>query len=304
MRPILKKAIPEVESSFIVRTDSGLKMINNWHYHAECELLYIKRSGGVWLVGDYKGHFESEDIILLGPGVPHSFKHDDKYIVDKEPEQGKAFVALFSPDIFGDSFLNLPESKEIKCLLDLSKRGIKIKGSTKKDVGQMMEEIMNAQKGRKLISLLNILQVITERGEYDLLATEGYSCQMERNSNNRLNLVIEYTYYNYQKQITIEEVASLVNMSVHSFCRFFKEKTKKTYIQFLMEVRIGQACKFLIEEDMHSAEVGYICGYNSISHFNHQFKIMKNKSPLEFKKSYISLLGARVNDEVSKKLIA
>ncbi len=81
-------------------------------------------------------------------------------------------------------------------------------------------------------------------------------------------------------------------MSIHSFCRFFKEKTKKTYVQFLTEVRIGQACKLLIDDDMHAAEVGYVCGYNNISHFNHQFKIIKNKSPLEFKRSYLNLLNA------------
>ncbi|MGY3052992.1 AraC-like DNA-binding protein [Pedobacter sp. UYEF25] len=293
MRPTLRKAIPEVENSFIVREDSGLKMINNWHFHTECELLYIKKSKGTWFVGDYKGQFESGDVIFLGSEVPHSYKHEDKYVDDKEAERGQALVTLFSPEIFGDSFLNLPESKEIKNLLELSKRGIKIKGGSKTEVAQMMEDIQSAQKGRKLISLLNILQIIVERGEYELLASEGYSGPTERMNNSRLDLIIRYTYYNYQKQITIEDVASMVSMSVHSFCRFFKEKTNKTYIQFLMEVRIGQACKFLIEDDMHCAEVGYICGYNSISHFNHQFKVMKNKSPLAFKKSYLNILRDR-----------
>ena len=300
MKPILRKAIPEVESSFIVRKDCGQKMINNWHYHSECELVYIKRSVGTWLVGDYNGAFESGDIIFLGGGIPHSYQHEEKYIIDKEFEEGEALVTLFSPEIFGDSFLNLPESKEIKGLLELSKRGLKMKGNAKREIGGMMEEIVNAKSGKRLITLLNILQLITEQNEYELLATEGYSCQTEKINNDRLNIIIDYTYVNYQRQITIEDVASLVNMSVHSFCRFFKDKTKKTYIQFLMEVRIGQACKFLIEEDMHSAEVGYICGYNSISHFNHQFKTIKNKSPLEFKKNYLNLLNERQQAEPLK----
>lgn len=295
MKPILRKAIPQVESSFIVRKDSGCKMRNPWHYHAECELVYFKKSMGTWLVGDYSGKFESGDIILLGGGIPHSYQHEEKYVAEKGDSDGEALITLFSPNIFGDSFLNLPESKDIKDLLELSKRGIKITGDSKEQLSLMMEEIVDAQKGRKLITLLTILQIITEKNDYELLATEGYSGQNKRIDNNRLDLVIDYTYFNYQKQITVEEVANLVNMSVHSFCRFFKEKTKKTYIQFLMEVRIGQACKFLIEEDMSSAEVGYICGYNNISHFNHQFKLMKNKSPLEFKKSYFNSLRENEN---------
>ncbi len=292
MKPTLRKAIPEVESSFVVRKDIGPKMKNNWHYHDECELLYIKKSTGVWLIGDYKGNFESGDVILLGSGTPHSYRHEDKYVREEETEQGVALVTLFSPGIFGESFLNLPESKEIKNLLELSKRGLKMKGTVRKDIGKIMEEIQQAEKGRKLINLLNILQIITEKREYQILATEGYSCTIEKVNTERLSLIMEYTYYNYHKQITIEEIASLINMSIHSFCRFFKEKTRKTYMQFLMEVRIGQACKLLIDDDMHSAEVGYNCGYNSISHFNHQFKIVKNKSPLEFKRSYLNLLNA------------
>ncbi|MEJ7736408.1 MAG: AraC family transcriptional regulator [Chitinophagaceae bacterium] len=291
MKPTLRKAIPEVESSFVVRRDIGPNMKNNWHYHAECELLCIKKSFGTWLIGDYKGSFESGDIILLGSGTPHSYRHEEKYIKGEVCQQGEALVTLFSPEIFGDAFINLPESKEIKSLLELSKRGLKMTGNTKKNVGVLMEEIQQAEKGRKLINLLTILQLITEQNEYEILATEGYACPMEKINNDRISLIIQYTYYNYHKQITIEKIASMVNMSTHSFCRFFKEKTKKTYMQFLMEVRIGQACKLLIDDDMHSAEVGYTCGYNSISHFNHQFKTIKNKSPLEYKKSYMNLLN-------------
>ncbi|HEY5392963.1 MAG TPA: AraC family transcriptional regulator [Hanamia sp.] len=292
MKPILKKSIPEVESSFVVRKDRGVKMKNEWHYHSECELLYIKKSCGIWLIGDYKGHFESGDVILLGAGIAHSFRHENRYITEEETVQGEALVSLFLPELFGESFLNLPEIKEIKNLLEVSKRGIKMKGMTKEKVGVIMEEMLEAGKGRKLINLLNILQLITERNEYEILATEGYSCKNEKINNDRISLIIEYTFYNYHRQITIEEVAALVSMSINSFCRFFKSKTKKTYIQFLMEIRIGQACKLLIEDDMNSAEVGYVCGYNSISHFNHQFKIIKNKSPLEFKRSYLNLLNA------------
>jgi AraC-like DNA-binding protein len=292
MKPTLRKAFPAPESSFVVRKDVGRKMKNDWHYHVECELLFIKRSCGIWLIGDYKDTFKSGDVILLGSGIPHSFRHENKYILEEESEQGEALVTLFLPEIFGERFLSLPESKEIKNLLELSKRGLKMKGTTRKNVGIIMEKILKAEKGRKLVDLLNILQLITEKKEYEILATEGYSCKTEKINNDRLNRIMEFTYYNYHKQITIDEIASLVNMSVQSFCRFFKEKTKKTYIQFLMEVRIGQACKLLIEDDMHSAEVGYTCGYNSISHFNHQFKIIKNKSPMEFKRSYLNLLNA------------
>ena len=291
MRPALRKAIPECESSFVVRRDAGESMENNWHYHAECELLYIRNGCGTWLIGDHEGHFKSGDIILLGPYIPHCFLFERKYLRDGDG-QGEAIVALFRPGILGDAFIDLPESVDIRNVFELCKRGLKMTGATRSEAGGIMGSMQEAGKGRKLINLLTILQSVTERNEYETLASCGYSFAAEKINSNRLNSVIEYTYVNYRKQITVEDVASLTNMSCQSFCRFFKEKTKKTYIRFLTEVRIGQACKLLIEDDMQPGEAGYICGYKSISHFNHQFKIIKNQSPLEFKRNYRSLLSA------------
>ncbi len=291
MKPVLRKSIPECEASFVLRRDVGVSMKNNWHYHPEYELLFIKNSCGSWLIGDYEGPFKSGDVILLGSNIPHSFIHDNIYL-GSAANQGESLVALFEPSILGDTFLNLPESADIKNLLKLSIRGLKLTGSTKDEIGNIMDGWQEVSKGRKLINLLTILQIISEKKEYEILASGGFNPGTEKSSNDRLDTVIEYTYYNYHKQITISEVASLINMGIHTFCRFFKEKTKKTYMQFLMEVRIGQACRLLIEDDMHVGEAGYVCGYNSVSHFNHQFKVIKNKSPLEFKRNYFSLINA------------
>lgn len=290
MKPTLRKAIPGIESSFVVRKDIGSNMINNWHYHAECEFLFINKSNGTWLIGDYIGEFESGDVILLGSGIPHSFIHDDQYVSESNDNPGEAGVALFMPDILGEAFLNLPESSEIRKVLQLANRGLKMKGATRHQLGCIMKDLPEVPKGRKLINLLNMLQIITEEHEYEILASNGYACSLEMTSNDRLTKVLEYTYTHFDEAILLEDVANLVNMATHSFCRFFKEKTGKTYIQFLMEVRIGQACRLLIEEDLQPGEAGYSCGYNSISHFNHQFKLIKNQSPLVFKKNYFNFL--------------
>ncbi len=290
MKPTLRKAVPDPEYSFIIRKDRGESMRNNWHYHPEYELLYIKRSTGIWLVGDYIGHFQSGDIILLGPDLPHSFRHDYKYLMERDAEPGEAIVALFVKELFGSAFLNLPETKGIRHILTLAGKGLKITGKTMETVAGIMERVLYESPGGKLISLLHILQAIAEGNEYEILASNGFTYESDKIDNARINAIFEYTFNNYQNQVTIEEVAALVNIGKHSFCRYFKEKTKKTFIQFLTEVRIGKACRLLIEEDMNAAEVCYSCGYNSISHFNHQFKVIKNKSPLEFKRDYINLL--------------
>jgi AraC-like DNA-binding protein len=119
------------------------------------------------------------------------------------------------------------------------------------------------------------------------LSSKGFIQSPGSPDEERVKLIFEYTLKNYHQKISLDKVATLLHMTRPSFCRFFKNKTKKTYVQFLMEVRIGYACKLLVEDEKNVAEIGYECGYNNISHFNHQFKTITGKKPLEYKKDYL-----------------
>lgn len=291
MKPTLRKSIPQPECSFVIRKDAGRDIRTDWHYHPDYELVLIKRSRGTWLVGDYVGPFKTGDVILMGPDLPHSYRHEKEYLTQRDKGCGEVIATLFLKEILGEPFLSLPEANGIKNVLRLCGRGIKLTGKTKLDAGKILDSMLGTSPGRRLVDLLNILQLISDKKEYDVLASDGYTYKSSGIDNARISAILEYTFNNYQNQITIDEVAALVNMSKYTFSRFFKDKTKKTYIQFLLEVRIGKACRLLIEEDMNIAEVCYSCGYNNISHFNHQFKALKNKSPYEYKQDFISHLA-------------
>lgn len=290
MKPTLRKSLPQPEYSFVFREDVGGNIRTDWHYHPDYELVLIKRSRGTWLVGDYLGQFASGDVILMGPNLPHSYRHEQQYLQGNNKRPGEVIAALFLKEVLGTEFLQLPEMVGIRNILLLSERGLKLTGKTKRKIALKMENIQNASPGRRLIDLLTILQCIADSDEYELLASRGFRHEAHSTDNDRISAILEYTFNNYHRQITIEDVAELVHMGKHSFCRFFKERTKKTYIRFLMEVRIGKACRLLIEEDISVAEICYLCGYNTISHFNHQFKTIKMKSPNEYKQDYQSLL--------------
>lgn len=287
MKPALRKVTPNPESSFIVRRDHGKGMRNNWHYHPEFELLYIKRSSGTWLVGDYIGHFKSGDVVLIGSNLPHSFRHEYEYVEERDNQPGEAIVVLFLKDILGPPFLSLPEAKEISNLLTLAGRGLKVNRKAKAEVADMIDKMQYATPGKKLIILLTALNLIGESKEYTALSSQGFTYNPNEKDNDRLNTIFEYTYSNFSGKISLEEVASLLNMTKYSFCRYFKSKTRKTYIQFLMEVRIGQACRLLVEEDLTVTEVCYSCGYNNISHFYNQFIAITGKKPLQYKRNYL-----------------
>ena len=285
MKAVLKKVTPTTESSFNIHTDVGKNMLSAWHFHSECELLLIQKSSGTCLIGDYIGPFESDEVFLFGSNLPHTFIHDNEFM--QEGREGHSIVILFQKEFLGADFFNLPEIKEIGKLLILAKQGLRLFGDTRKKVTKLMKKTLDATPGKKLITLLTSLQLISETKEYEIISSYGFTCPDSLADNKRINIVFEFTFKNYNNKITLEEVAALLKMPKHSFCRYFKSKTNKTYIQFLMEVRIGQACKLLVEEDLNVKEVGYSCGYNNTSNFYHQFKTIMKKNPFEYKRNYL-----------------
>ncbi|MFA6087553.1 AraC family transcriptional regulator [Mucilaginibacter sp.] len=287
MKATLKKATPNPEQSFNIHKDTGHGMLSPWHYHPECELLLIKRSCGTCLIGDHVGPFKHGDLFLFGPNLPHTFRHEKKYMERVDEKRGETVVILFENNTWGDAFLSLPEISPIFKLLNTSKLGLRIKGETRKKVARIADDMLNDCPSRKLINLLSALEIITATKEYDFISSNGFNPGINSVDQGRINTIFEYTFNNFHKKIALVDVAQAINMSKHSFCRYFKLKTKKTYIQFLMEVRIGHACRLLVEEEYNMAEIGYACGYNNISHFYHQFKTLTKKNPLDYRHHYL-----------------
>ncbi|MGC4036690.1 MAG: AraC family transcriptional regulator [Chitinophagaceae bacterium] len=287
MKAVLRQITATPDHSFLIRKDCGESMINDWHYHPEIEFLYIKKSAGTWLIGDHISHFQSGDVILIGPDLPHCFRHEKEYVNKRSKRQGETICIKFLPGIFGDTFFEMPETRAIKSLLSKSNKGLRLTGKPKATIAKMMDKIAEATPGRRLLVLLSMLEEIAETKEYNELSSKGFMQTSADPDKERIKTIFDYTFNHYNEKITIDQLASLMNMTRESFCRYFKSKTKKTYIQFLMEVRIGYACRLLVEDEKNVTEISYECGYNNISHFNHQFKIITKKTPLAYKKDFL-----------------
>lgn len=282
MKPVLRQVTHSPEHSFAVRKDVGADMQNTWHYHAEIEFLYIRRSAGTWLIGDHIGHFQSGDVVMTGANLPHCFRHESGYMDD-----GETICVKFLPEILGDHFLQLPEAKSIRTLFSKANTGLQLTGKAKETAAALIETMLTDTPGKKLVHLLLLLQEVSDSRDCIPLSSKGFIQSPGNSDEERIRTIFEYTMKHYHERISLDKVASLLNMTRPSFCRYFKNKTKKTYVEFLMEVRIGYACKLLVEDEKNVAEIGYECGYNNISHFNHQFKSITGKRPLEYKRDYL-----------------
>ncbi len=164
-----------------------------------------------------------------------------------------------------------------------------ILSNTKKEIIAKMKKILQLHGMERLIALLDILHQLGASSEYRLISDPGIIGHNAGDAE-RLNKVFQYALQNYEREIRLEELASLVYMTRTSFCRFFQERTKKSFFSFLANIRLNQACKMLIETNKSVADITYSCGYNNLSNFNRQFKSKYHMNPKAYRQMYSKVI--------------
>lgn len=281
MKPIYFK-IPKTENKAIrVQEEGGNHFYGKLHYHPEFQITLIEKGAGLFYGGTNVVKFEERDLYFIGQDVPHLIKSSEKYYGADSPGI-KGLSIFFSYNSFGDSFFEVPELREIRTLLLNAKKVIKLSRNSESNLEQMMLEMRSATNECRVIQLLKILSQFNNENHEFLNAT-GVSPTLNDKGYDRLNKVINYTFSNYATNILVENVAEKANLSKSQFSRYFKERTGKTYVQFLNEVRIENACALLMKEDLNIEEIGYDVGFQNLSNFNRQFKKIKNSTPSQFR---------------------
>lgn len=281
MKPIFFK-IPKTGNTAIrVQEERGKHFYGKLHYHPEFQITLIEKGTGLFYGGTNAVQFEEGDLYLIGEDVPHLIKSSEKYY-GKDTPGIKGLSIFFSYNSFGNSFFEVPELMEIRNLLLDAKRVIKVNGNLQSYLIQLMQEIRSAKNELRVIQLLKILSQLNIEN-YEFLNETGVSPTLNEKGFERLNKVINYTFSNYASNITVDNVAEKASLSKSQFSRYFKERTGKTYIQFLNEVRIENACALLMKEDINIENIGYDVGFQNLSNFNRQFKNVKSRTPSQFR---------------------
>lgn len=280
----LEKVTLPTHSSFHTGVYNRPYFSGEWHYHPEFELLLITNGSGKRLVGDHGENFKTKDLVLLGGYLPHAWIPDTKYLREDSTENCESIYIQFKKEFFGSHFIEIPEFKGIKRVLNDAKRGIKIKGKHKNIIASYLTEIPNLTAIDQLLKLIKILDLIHLSG-YDILASEDYFKKNSYFKSTRILKVHEFLIENYKKEISVELCATLVNMTIPSFCRFFKNETGYTFTNYLNKIRIDFAKKLLANTNIQIKEISFECGYNSVPYFNKQFKKIEGISPFSFRKS-------------------
>jgi len=288
MKPHLLKVSTGPSQSFSIRQDTVPYINNRWHYHPEVELIHIHEGEGMQFVGDSIKRFTSGDVLLIGANLSHYWRFDDAYFEATPTVAADVRVAHFCENFWGDNFLSLPENSLIQATLHRAKLGLQITGEAGKAVGQLLESSLKAEGTRRIILLLEILNFISTCNQIKELSSMGYKQNHENTEEARINRIYEYSFANFKNRIETEEIAAMAHLSPSSFCRYFKSKTRKTYSQFLIELRVSHACKLIREDRLEMKQVCFESGFNNLTSFHKSFKDITGKSPLLYQKEFFN----------------
>ena len=282
---ILPFKIPKTsQESFRLQEDHETHFYDYLHQHPEVQLTLILRSEGKVIVGDFIGTFKPGDIFLIGPNLPHVFRNDSKYYELSKEGQAHSLTVFFEWQSFGEKFLSLPEMAHLYEFSNFSKRGLFIQEPVKTRISQLMKLMFKKTGMDRLIVLLKILNILSEYKHLEPLASSGIYNDFDEIDGKKLASIYRFTMNEFHRKISLEEVASIAHMTTNSFCRYFKKRTRKSYVDFLTEIRIGQARKLLQQNDLSISQISIEVGFNNLSNFNRKFREVCSITPTEFRK--------------------
>ncbi|MCF6331852.1 MAG: AraC family transcriptional regulator [Draconibacterium sp.] len=282
MEFIYEKIFVPNKRSFITRQ---LKMdpdSDKIHSHKNFELNFITSGSGRRIVGNHISSYTKGDLVLLGPNISHCWEILE---VEKDIEP-ECIVTHFYENIISSDFFNIPELEPVVKLLKDAKNGISFKGQKAEKVGLLLQKMASLSGLELYIELLKVfkhLLLIEERKYLTLPSSLPNAYEKDKD---QVNKIYEYVFQNIQEGIKLKEAAGLVYMEPSSFCRYFKKKTNKTFMDYVKSVRIGIAAKLLAETDKQITQICYESGYNNLANFNHYFKVIMKKTPSEYRKDF------------------
>jgi len=257
-----------------------------WHFHSEFEIVYVLKSSGTRFVADSIEAFNEGDITLIGSNLPHFWKsgNSDGAVGN---DRVNAIVVQFHTDFFRDEINAYPEFYKISELLKRASTGVHFLDPASEKIGKMLKRLLKLNGMERILYFIKLLDFMARTENYRILASNTYLLEDPKVLSRRLDKIMHFIITNYQRKLTLDEVAGKIGMNTAAFSRYFKEKTGKNFIFFVNEMRIGYACKLLIENILPVTQICFECGFNNVSNFNRMFKRQTGYTPGMYQQQFV-----------------
>ena len=295
MKQPLRKDLEPVAASFIVKELVEPHFDPNWHFHPHYQLFLVEEGTGTRFIGDSIKPFGPGDLVFLGPNLPHLWRSDQAYF-SRQPKANEStlttrgIVVYFTGDFLGDAFFGKQEMAPLRQLLDQAHRGLEWTAHTRNRAETALKNLTNQAPGfERVISLLTLLNDLARAMDYRYLTSPGYTNTVKQTEKDRMQLVHDYVLGHFPDDLSLDAIADLAGMTSPAFCRYFKARANKTFSEFVSEVRIGHACKLLMNSKLSITQISFDSGFKTLSNFNRQFKDITGQTPSGYIKTYRQL---------------
>lgn len=287
-RKIISFQIPKSSKEFVrFQVDGGKHFYDKLHQHPQWQLTFIVEGKGQLMVGDYLGRFGPGDMFLFSANMPHVFRSDAEYFDPHMDKQSLGHTLYFDFEALGKSLMEVEEFTGLNQWLQHTRGCFAIQGSTKSNIKNNLINYPRLKGLKKILVALEILNVLQESQELTALNRFIPQKDFTESEGKRMGQVMSYILSQSQNQISLREVADVASLSKEAFCRFFKERTGKTFTEFLTQVRIHQACQLLQESEWSISQIAYQSGFENLSYFNRTFKKVQGETPKEYRSKMI-----------------
>jgi AraC-like DNA-binding protein len=288
IRRILMKAnytilsdIAHSQKSFFLKKITRPYFSTDFHFHKECQLVYVLAGSGIRIIGHSIERFEKGDLTFVGSNVPHVWYSDSAS--DQDREEAMSLALYINADAICEQLSMWIDTKEIHQFFKESERGIKIEGEKKAMICGIMEPMLEQRNITQLSSFLRIMDILREPADTVWLNAPDPISTYSAQPPGRIPKLMGFIHQNFKEQITLQQAASVSGLQLHAFCRFFKSLTNRTFSEFLNDVRIGFACNLLQQSELSVTQIALECGYVNISYFNRCFKKINKMTPKEYR---------------------
>ncbi len=274
--------VPQTENEVVrVQVDAFPHFYDQLHQHQEIQIMFIETGEGTVIAGDYVGRFQPNDVFIIGSGQPHVFRSDQSYYDSPSPGASRCISLYFDERYFGKPLWDSNELKLFREFTANSQKSYQLVRDAVLNASVLLRKLGTSTGLEKLVIFFSLLKLLIESSDKKTLSIQPGKLQVSEEG--RMNSIIEFTFRESHRKIYLTEVAQLANLSSEAFCRYFKLHTRKTYINFLNEVRVSSACQLLIHKDLSIQEICYQTGFSNISNFNRIFKKITGKTPVAFR---------------------